>query len=97
MNICTAEQALAAVRATLAELADAEARFEAGRAQFRRRHPHLHPDDANRQANKTWTPVVNAITDWQTAHTRIQSYAAVATALLLAEARPVPAWEGVAR
>ncbi len=83
----TAEQALDAMRSALAELADAEAGFEAGRAQFGRRHPLVHPDDANRLAN--------AITDWQTAHTRIQSYAAVATALLLAERWPSPAQEGL--
>jgi hypothetical protein len=83
--IRTAEDALAAMRKALAELSDAETRFEAGRAHFRKRHPHIHPDDANRHANTTWPPVVNAIADWQTAHTRIQSYGAVAVALLLAE------------
>jgi hypothetical protein len=80
----TADELLAKLHTALSDLAEAEARYAAIRAEERKRKPGLPPKVADIAANGR-PEMREAMTDWSTAHTRIQSYGAAASALLLAE------------
>jgi hypothetical protein len=82
----TADEALRRLNNALADLDDAERRFAGVRAAGRQAGARkgLSPKVAD-IAGRDDAPMREAMTDWSTAHTRIQSYAAAATALLLAE------------
>lgn len=80
----TADELIAKLHSALADLARAEQRYEAIRAEERKRCPGMNPKVADIRANGR-AEMREAMTDWSTAHTRIQSYGAAASALLLAE------------
>lgn len=82
----TADEMLSMLQTALSDLADAESRYAAIRAHERDTHPQLPLAVADIRADGR-RDMQQAMRDWSTAHTRIQSYGAAATALLLAESR----------